>query len=301
MSLEQYCSDKRVLVQSSRASAYEAARALTNNHVGAVIVHERGHLVGIVTDRDLAVRVIAAELDPKETPLQDIMSPEPVTLSIHDTEEQAITLMRGRHVRRIPILDGARTAGIVTFDDLIMAGAVDPSTASEIVEAQLAEPAPAKPPGVPYPTRQSKPSLADPDRRSDRSEARAMQKLQEFKARVRHDLGMDDADRALAAFEIVASLLVRRLTPGEAKDMAAQLPTLLREKLLDLPAGPDLGITRASIEDELARRLDLDRPSAASLARQVAASLTTFISAPEVRHALQQLPRELKEIFPSLD
>lgn len=274
---------------------------MTNSHVGAVIVHERGHVVGILTDRDLAVRVIAAELDPKETRLQDIMSPEPVTLSIHDTEEQAITLMRGRHVRRIPILDGARTAGIVTLDDLIMAGAVDTSTASEIVEAQLTEAAPAKPAGVPHPTRQSRPSSADPAWRSERSEARALQKLHEFKAHVRNDLGMDDADRALEAFEIVASLLVRRLNPGEATGMAAQLPALLREKLLDLPAGPDLGVTRESIEGELARRLHLDRASAASLARQVAASLTTSISAPEVRHVLQQLPRELREIFPPLD
>jgi signal-transduction protein with cAMP-binding, CBS, and nucleotidyltransferase domain len=59
MTLEQYCTDKRLLIQSSNATAYEAARALTNQHVGAVIVQEAGQIVGIVTDRDLTERVVA--------------------------------------------------------------------------------------------------------------------------------------------------------------------------------------------------------------------------------------------------
>lgn len=153
MSLSRYCQDKRVVVQNSRSSAYEAARALANNHVGAIAVQEEGRLVGLVTDRDLALRVIGLELDPRQTPLHDIMSPEPVTLSPYDSEQQAIRLMRARHVRRIPIVEDGRIVGIVTLDDLLMAGVVDRATAAEIVEAQLAEPAPAKAPGVSYPTR----------------------------------------------------------------------------------------------------------------------------------------------------
>lgn len=153
MSLSRYCHDKRVVVQNSRSSAYEAARALENNHVGAIAVQEEGRLVGLLTDRDLALRVIGLELDPKKTPLHDIMSPEPVTLGPDDSEQQAISLMRARHVRRIPIVEDGRIVGIVTLDDLLLAGSVDRATAAEIVEAQLAEPSELKPPGVPYPLR----------------------------------------------------------------------------------------------------------------------------------------------------
>jgi uncharacterized protein (DUF2267 family)/predicted transcriptional regulator len=299
MSLEQYCSDKRLVVQNAESSAYEAARALKNNHVGAVIVHERGHVVGIVTDRDLAERVVAADLRPKHTALRDVMSPGPVTLSIEDTEEQAIKLMRARHVRRIPILAGARAAGIVTLDDLLVAGAIDPASAAEIVEAQLAEPSVAKPAGVAYPTRLSRSRVSDSEESSLNHEARAEQTLQEFKTRLQKDLGMNDPERALAAFEVVASLLVRRLTPGEAQDFSGQLPSILREKLLDLPAGPDVGITLASVEDAVSRRLGLDAKGAGDLVRQVAACLSHFVSPQEVRHVVQQLPREMKQIFPT--
>lgn len=107
--------------------------------------------MGLLTDRDLALRVIGLELDPKQTLLHDIMSPEPVTLSPEDSEQQAIMLMRARHVRRIPIVEDGRIVGIVTLDDLLLTGSVDRATAASIIEAQLAEPSELKPPGVPHP------------------------------------------------------------------------------------------------------------------------------------------------------
>jgi uncharacterized protein (DUF2267 family) len=188
---------------------------------------------------------------------------------------------------------------MVTLDDLLMAGSVDLESAAEIVEVQLNEPAPAKPAGVPHPTRSSKMRPADWPESSPRHQAVAKQTLAHFKARLQQDLGLSDPARALLAFEVVASLLVRRITPAEAQDFAAQLPSVLREKLLDLPAGPDTRITLKSIEAELAKRLDLDRRSAATLVRQVAACLSVYVDAHEVRHLVQQLPREMKGIFPA--
>src|SRR3954468_6884918 len=137
MSLERYCQQKRVLIQNSRTSAYDAVRALESNHVGAIVVQDAGLVAGIVTDRDLALRVIGFDLDPKETRIHDVMTPEPTTVSIDDSEEQAVKLMRARHVRRLPILAGNRVAGIVTLDDLILSGAAAPETIADVVEAQL--------------------------------------------------------------------------------------------------------------------------------------------------------------------
>jgi CBS domain-containing protein len=110
MSLERYCSDKRILVQSADATAYQALRAAIANHVGAVLVEERDALRVSVTDRDLASRTIGADLDPRQTRLREVMTPRPVTLPPDATQEQAAELMRVGHVRRIPITNDGRVA-----------------------------------------------------------------------------------------------------------------------------------------------------------------------------------------------
>ena len=138
MSLEQYCRKKRTIIQNSSTSVYAAVRALESNHIGAIVVQDAGHVVGIVTDRDLALRGIGFDLPAKETSLEEIMTPEPATLSITDSEEHAVSLMRARHVRRVPIVnDGGHAVGIVTLDDLILSGHVDLAAAAEIIRAQL--------------------------------------------------------------------------------------------------------------------------------------------------------------------
>jgi uncharacterized protein (DUF2267 family) len=225
------------------------------------------------------------------------MSPEPVTISITETEEQAALLMRAKHVRRIPIVSGERPAGIVTLDDLLMTGAVDLNTAGKIVESQLVEPSASKPAGVPYPIRISDSRVGD-GRSTERGEARARQTLQAFQSRLQKALGITDRQRALTAFDVVVSGLVRRITPNEAKDFASQLPRSIQDRLLDLPAGPDLSVTSESIVAELAKELELDHRDAARLARVVAASLADFVSIEEVADLIDQLPTDMKQLFP---
>lgn len=297
MSLEEYC-DARLVILHPEASAYEAARALANNHVGAVVVQEAGRVVGIVTDRDLAVRALGFEPDPRGVRLRDIMTPEPVTLRREDSEQQALELMRERRVRRIPIVDDGAAVGMVTLDDLVLAGVADVTAIGRVVEAQLAQPAPAKPGGAVRPER----VVSGPGGRIDRAarhEARAEQTIHELASRLQRALGTPDPAFALTAFEVVVSGLLRRITPDEAKDLAAQLPAALREKLAGLPGGPDREVTRASIERELARRLSLDRERAAALSRHVAAALSSVVSAGEIRDVMSQLPSDLRELFAS--
>jgi signal-transduction protein with cAMP-binding, CBS, and nucleotidyltransferase domain len=153
MPLDRYCFDKRPLTQPADAPAFEALCGLENNHVGAVMVEENGRLVGIVTDRDLALRVFRARVDPLQTPLRSVMTADPLSLPIEASETEAATLMRTRHIRRIPIMAGNSIAGIVTLDDLLMSGGVSGVEAGNIIEAQLREPALAKPTGDLYPMR----------------------------------------------------------------------------------------------------------------------------------------------------
>jgi CBS domain-containing protein/uncharacterized protein (DUF2267 family) len=294
MSLEQYCGGaKRLVVQSADVSAYDAVRALSANHIGAVIVEDKGRVVGIVTDRDLACRTIGADLDPRQTRLHDVMSPGPVTIPIDATEEQAARLMRARHVRRLPIVDGVRAAGIVTLDDLLLTGAVNLDEAAQIVESQLAEPAPLKPPGVIHPIR-----THDRATKSPRGESHARQTLQAFQARLRTALGILDPHRALAAFDVVASGLVRRVTPGEALDFASQLPLSIQDRLLERPAGPDPSVTSDTIIAEMASRLEIDNEDAERIVRRVTKCLTEFVSVTEVSNLVEQLPADMKQMFP---
>jgi uncharacterized protein (DUF2267 family) len=298
MTLERYCTGKRVLVQRPQASAYEAARALVTNHVGTVVVQDHGRVVGILTDRDLATRTVGADLDPKQTRLRDVMSPEPVTLSIDDDEQQAIALMRARHVRRIPIVENGHAAGIVTLDDLLLAGAIDVASAASIVEAQLSEPAEHKPAGALHPVRSDGArSGAGSPGATEAGVARARHTLKSFQARLRAELGISDPARALAAFEVLASALIRRLTPGEASDFAAQLPLAIRERLQDLPAGPDPSVTRQTIEWDMAEELQLDDEAAADMAVRVAGCLRDCVSAGELGHVIAQLPQDMKQLF----
>jgi len=150
-----------MVIQNWSTTAFDAVRAMESNHIGAVIVQESGRVVGIVSDRDLALRVIGSDLDPRAALLHDVMTPDPATLSITDSEELAARLMRIHHVRRVPISNGGVAVGIVTLDDLILSGQIDLATLAEIVKVQLAEPAASKPAGFIHPTRRPRPAPRD--------------------------------------------------------------------------------------------------------------------------------------------
>ena len=296
MSLQQYC-DRRLVVQNSNTSAYDAARALQSNHVGAIVVQDAGVVTGIVTDRDLALRVVGNELEAKRVKLQDVMTREPATVSIEDTEQRVVDLMRNRHIRRVPIVDGTRVAGMVSLDDLLLRGSVEPLHAAEIVEAQLSEPAPHKPAGKTFPAREVEGDGPALEGRAWRRWARAEQTLNQFARRLQHVLEWSDREQALLAFEIVAAALMQRLTPGEAKDFAAQLPSAISERLLELEAGPDPTVTLGFIDEEVALQLDLDLGSARQAVRRIGAALGEFVSEGEVAHMTSQLPNEMKQLL----
>jgi CBS domain-containing protein/uncharacterized protein (DUF2267 family) len=292
MSLERFCRG-RLVVLDPGASAYDAARAMEDNRIGCVVVQERGRLAGVVTDRDLALRVLAAERRPSETPLRDVMTAEPVTLHIEASEEEALELMRDERVRRLPIFDDGRLAGVVTLDDLILSGEVGAPRLAAVVRAQLAEPARQKPYGATHPVRARRrdalPEAA--------SATRAEQTLRDFAVRIQEMVGLDSREQALTAFEVVAGGLVRRLTPEEARDFTAQLPSRIRERLLALPPGPDREVTRATMVADMARRLDLDDAVAATIVHRIGGALWSGVSEGELKDLRSQLPDELKEML----
>lgn len=100
-------------------TVHHAARQMTERDLGALSVNDGdGNLVGILTDRDLTRRVIAAGLDPKDIEVARVMTARPDTLRSDDSAADALELMRIRGVTHIAVADGGKTVGLVSVLDL---------------------------------------------------------------------------------------------------------------------------------------------------------------------------------------
>jgi len=98
----------------------EACQLMEQNNIGCLIAERQGKLCGIVTDRDIALRVAGAKRDPDKTLVKDIMTPDPIRISVDKDLHHLTAMMHAYHVRRVPIVNGFDTTlGIVTLDDLI--------------------------------------------------------------------------------------------------------------------------------------------------------------------------------------
>ncbi|MFE0515875.1 CBS domain-containing protein [Streptomyces sp. NPDC058964] len=100
-------------------SLLEVTRRMTESAVGSVLVVEDETLRGIVTDRDLAVHGLASGLG-REAPVRAVMSAEVITVDANDDVQVAYRTFRRTGVRRLPVLDGGRVAGVLTVDDLFL-------------------------------------------------------------------------------------------------------------------------------------------------------------------------------------
>ncbi|MEA2382685.1 MAG: hypothetical protein QOH72_2656 [Solirubrobacteraceae bacterium] len=102
----------------TNATVADAAREMRDGDVGAVVVVDNGKVAGIITDRDIAVRVVAEGRDPGATRVSEVATMNPVTLTVDQTVEDAIRLVREQDVRRIIVVQDGRPAGIVSLGDL---------------------------------------------------------------------------------------------------------------------------------------------------------------------------------------
>lgn len=111
----------------------DVARVMRDNHIGDVVVTDRGSLVGILTDRDLVVRGIAEGRPIETCKAGDVCSEKVVQLDPEATDEEAVKLMRQSAVRRIPVVDHGTLVGIVSIGDL--AQLKDPNSALAEISA----------------------------------------------------------------------------------------------------------------------------------------------------------------------
>lgn len=102
-------------------SVFAAARLMRQNHVGAVLVMQGDRLEGIFTERDLSHRVIACGLEPADTAVSTVMTPEPATIATGDTVMATLDLMEGHNYRHLPVTDAAGLFGVVAARDVVRA------------------------------------------------------------------------------------------------------------------------------------------------------------------------------------
>jgi CBS domain-containing protein len=101
------------------ASVLEAVRLLAEHDIGALVVVEQGRVVGVVSERDCARKVIPASRPPADTPVRDIMTANVRVIRPELTSGDCMTLMTESRLRHLPVMDGSRLLGLVSIGDLV--------------------------------------------------------------------------------------------------------------------------------------------------------------------------------------
>ena len=100
---------------------YRAIRLMADRHIGAVLVVEKGIVIGIFTERDYIMRVEVEGRAAKETTVREVMTDKMYTVSTDTSIEQCLGLMDLRHIRHLPIVEKERLVGIISMRDAISA------------------------------------------------------------------------------------------------------------------------------------------------------------------------------------
>jgi|ERR1700704_578026 CBS domain-containing protein len=110
----------RPVALEADASAVEAARTMRDGDFGFVIVVKEpdGPVCGVVTDRDITVRVVAEGVDPRSVRLADICEGDVLTVAPDEPLDKVAELMRKKAIRRVPVVEGGRLVGVISIGDL---------------------------------------------------------------------------------------------------------------------------------------------------------------------------------------
>lgn len=109
----------RVHYTSPEMIIFECAKQITQLHVGALLVKKDEQILGIVSERDILIKVVAAKKNPNEITVADIMTTNLITISPATTVKEAMHIITEKHIRHLPVFEANKLVGIISIGDLM--------------------------------------------------------------------------------------------------------------------------------------------------------------------------------------
>lgn len=111
--------DATVYSIAPSASVFEAVALMAEKNVGALLVMEGDRIVGMVTERDYARKVVLLARSSRDTPLRDVMTPAVIYVRPDQTTEDCMALMTQSRIRHLPVIDNDKLVGLISIGDLV--------------------------------------------------------------------------------------------------------------------------------------------------------------------------------------
>ena len=111
--------DETVYTVEHTASVFDAVKLMAQKNIGALLVLEQGRIVGMITERDYARKVVLMARSSKDTPLREIMTTSVIYVRPDQSSEECMALMTENRVRHLPVIEDGRLTGLLSIGDLV--------------------------------------------------------------------------------------------------------------------------------------------------------------------------------------
>ena len=120
------------------APVIDAVALMADKRIGALLVMQAGRLVGILSERDYARKVVLQGRSSRETPVRDIMTPDVVSVGLDESSDRCMQIVTDRRIRHLPVLDGEAVLGVISIGDLVKAVIEDQQLELEQLQRYIA-------------------------------------------------------------------------------------------------------------------------------------------------------------------
>src|ERR1044071_9156389 len=128
---------QELTVIGKEQTVYDAARLMAERKIGALPVLEGGRLVGIFSERDIMNRVVARDLNPQNTTVEQVMTKELIVGTPEEDIAQILIRMKQKNIRHLPIIEQDKLVGIISFRDLLQADLMEKDAEIKIMTAYI--------------------------------------------------------------------------------------------------------------------------------------------------------------------
>ncbi|MBC7466202.1 MAG: CBS domain-containing protein [Bdellovibrio sp.] len=274
--------NRNILVLNKHTSVRTAARALFERQTCCVVASDdHGHIVGLVTDRDLTCLVLGFEM-PDTTPISDVMATEIFTVERKSQIYDVVKLMEDNGVRRIPVVEKIKNGhqkciGIYTLDDLIVSEIVHLKFLAQIVRAQ----------------KSSRNLLTNASAIYQNAHDHVLNRFYKIMAEA---MNLPRSTAELVSMKLLTRI-VQRLPQVVSLQFISQLPTDLQKELVKISNGPDSNIDEHVILSDLTQGFQMLHAESLLVTKKFWLGLNKFLDPNVMAQTLQQMPESVAEIF----